>query len=62
MEDCKLPKKIASAPSEVYAALQHDFPGFAMMLDNQPRGTICIEDLEIGMTRYLQKTVTDRDI
>ena len=33
-----------------------------MMLDNQPRGTICIEDLEIGMTRYLQKTITDRDI
>ncbi len=33
-----------------------------MMLDNQPRGTICIEDLEIGMTRHLRKTVTDRDI
>lgn len=33
-----------------------------MMLDNMPRGTICIEDLEIGMTRYLQKTITDRDI
>jgi len=32
------------------------------MLDNQPRGTICIEDLEIGMRRYLQKRVTDRDI
>ncbi|WP_284163419.1 MaoC family dehydratase [Frigidibacter sp. SD6-1] len=32
------------------------------MLDNQPRGTICIEDLEIGMSRYLQKTITDRDI
>ncbi|MGC1489712.1 MAG: MaoC family dehydratase [Albidovulum sp.] len=32
------------------------------MLDNQPRGTICIEDLEIGMTRYLQKQITDRDI
>jgi len=26
------------------------------------RGTICIEDIEIGMTRGLQKTVTDRDI
>jgi len=36
--------------------------GFAVMLDNLPRGTICIEDLEIGMTRYLQKTITDRDI
>ncbi len=32
------------------------------MLDNQPRGTICIEDLEIGMVRHLQKQVTDRDI
>jgi 3-hydroxybutyryl-CoA dehydratase len=32
------------------------------MLDNQPRGTICIEDIEIGMSRSLQKTVTDRDI
>ena len=32
------------------------------MLDNQPRGTICIEDLEIGMTRHLRKLVTDRDI
>ena len=33
-----------------------------MMLDNMPRGTICIEDIEIGMTRYLTKTVTTRDI
>lgn len=32
------------------------------MLDNQPRGTICIEDIEIGMSRHLWKTVTDRDI
>ena len=32
------------------------------MLDNLPRGTICIEDIEIGMMRYLQKVVTDRDI
>jgi 3-hydroxybutyryl-CoA dehydratase len=30
--------------------------------DNLPRGTICIEDLEIGMMRYLQKQITDRDI
>jgi 3-hydroxybutyryl-CoA dehydratase len=30
--------------------------------DNLPRGTICIEDIEIGMTRSLRKTVTDRDI
>jgi len=32
------------------------------MLDNNFRGTICIEDLEIGMVRSLRKTVTDRDI
>ncbi|KJZ29933.1 dehydratase, partial [Paracoccus sp. S4493] len=32
------------------------------MLDNLPRGTIVIEDLEIGMVRHLQKQVTDRDI
>ena len=36
------------------------------MLDNMshniPRGTICIEDIEIGMIRSLQKQVTDRDI
>jgi len=32
------------------------------MLDNQPRGTICIEDIEIGMVRSLTKEVNDRDI
>lgn len=32
------------------------------MLDNLPRGTICIEDIEIGMSRHLQKVVTERDI
>ena len=32
------------------------------MFDNMPRGTIVIEDLEIGMTRHLRKVVTDRDI
>jgi len=32
------------------------------MLDNNPRGTICIEDIEMGMTRYIQKIITDRDI
>ena len=32
------------------------------MLDNAPRGTICIEDLEMGMTRSLDKVVTDQDI
>ena len=32
------------------------------MFDNMPRGTICIEDIEMGMVRHLRKTVTDRDI
>ena len=32
------------------------------MLDNMPRGTIVIEDLEVGMSRSLTKEVTDRDI
>ena len=32
------------------------------MTSNMPRGTICIEDLEIGMRRYLRKEITDRDI
>lgn len=32
------------------------------MLDNSLRGTICIEDIEIGMVRTLRKVVTDRDI
>lgn len=32
------------------------------MLDNAPRGTIVIEDIEIGMVRSLSKIVTDRDI
>ncbi|MDO6591277.1 (R)-hydratase [Loktanella sp. D2R18] len=32
------------------------------MLDNAPRGTICIEDIEIGMIRTLRKVVTDEDI
>ena len=30
--------------------------------DNNPRGTICIEDIEMGMTRYIRKVITDRDI
>ncbi|MFN4100755.1 MAG: MaoC family dehydratase [Pararhodobacter sp.] len=30
--------------------------------DNLPRGTICVEDLEIGLTRHLNKVITDRDI
>ena len=30
--------------------------------DNFKRGTICIEDLEIGMMRHLTKDITDRDI
>ena len=32
------------------------------MLDNQLRGTIVIEDLEVGMVRSLTKEVTDLDI
>ena len=32
------------------------------MLDNLPRGTITIEEIEMGMMRYLQKVVTDEDI
>jgi 3-hydroxybutyryl-CoA dehydratase len=32
------------------------------MLDTTPRGTICIEDMEIGMSRHVQKQVTDQDI
>ncbi|MEP2641214.1 MaoC family dehydratase [Roseobacter sp.] len=32
------------------------------MLDNLPRGTICIEDIEMGMSRDLAKVVTDADI
>ncbi len=32
------------------------------MLDNLPRGTICIEEMEVGMMRYLQKQITDNDI
>ncbi len=32
------------------------------MLDNNLRGTICIEDIEMGMTRYIRKIITDRDI
>ncbi|MEM7508756.1 MAG: MaoC family dehydratase [Pseudomonadota bacterium] len=31
-------------------------------LSNTPRGTICIEDLEIGMMRFVEKTITDTDI
>lgn len=32
------------------------------MLDNLPRGTIWIEDIEIGMSRHLRKVVSDQDI
>ena len=32
------------------------------MLDNLPRGTICIEDIEMGMSRHLRKEITDADI
>jgi|JI8StandDraft_2_1071088.scaffolds.fasta_scaffold04080_4 3-hydroxybutyryl-CoA dehydratase len=42
-------------------------PGSPAMLDrhatdNLPRGTICIEDLEVGLMRHLRKQITDRDI
>jgi 3-hydroxybutyryl-CoA dehydratase len=33
-----------------------------MMLDNQPRGTICIEEIALGMRAHLRKVITDRDI
>ncbi|MEM7744739.1 MAG: MaoC family dehydratase [Pseudomonadota bacterium] len=35
------------------------------MLDNQmgiERGTICIEDLEVGLSRHVEKTIQDYDI
>ncbi len=32
------------------------------MLDNTPRGSVVIEDMEIGMSRALRKVITDRDI
>ena len=32
------------------------------MLDNLPRGTICIEDIEMGMSRHLRKVVSNEDI
>jgi len=32
------------------------------MLDNNLIGTICIEDIEMGMTRYVRKIITDQDI
>lgn len=32
------------------------------MLDNFHRGSICIEDIEMGMKRHLVKEITDRDI
>lgn len=32
------------------------------MLDNFARGTICIEQMEIGMERSLRKTISDDDI
>ncbi|MCF3595646.1 MaoC family dehydratase [Rhodobacteraceae bacterium LMO-12] len=32
------------------------------MLDNLPRGTITIEEIEMGMVRHLRKVITDEDI
>ena len=40
----------------------HNYCEDAVMLDNQPRGTIVIEDLEVGMTRSITKEITDLDI
>lgn len=34
----------------------------AQSTDNLPRGTICIEDIEIGMSRHTTKIITNRDI
>ena len=31
------------------------------MLDNLPRGIICIEDIETGMSRHIQKVATDHN-
>lgn len=31
-------------------------------MDNLPRGTICIEDIEMGMVRQVRKVITDEDI
>lgn len=49
-------------------AVQHECSFKDMdMLDhpnhhNLPVGTICIEDMELGMTRSIAKTITDEDI
>lgn len=32
------------------------------MLDNHPPATVCIEDIEIGMTRAVSKVIEDEDI
>lgn len=36
--------------------------GLAMTLTDQTPGTLYIEDLEIGMVRFMRKQLTDRDI
>jgi len=33
-----------------------------IMNDDLPRGTLYIQDIEIGMSRHLRKTITDQDI
>jgi 3-hydroxybutyryl-CoA dehydratase len=45
-------------PERKTETLQED----SEMFDNMPRGTICIEDIEIGMTRHVRKTIENRDI
>ena len=32
------------------------------MADDYPRGTIYIDDIQVGMSRHLEKEITDRDI
>lgn len=56
--------RMALPPSMLQRNMSHGISQMfdTPMNDNLPRGTICIEDLEIGMERYLRKQVTDRDI
>ena len=57
-----LPKELPSPkrPAMLHCNMTHR--DSKTMLDNMPRGTICIEDIEIGMKRHLRKEITDRDI
>jgi 3-hydroxybutyryl-CoA dehydratase len=46
----------------IYAHMLRAQSAEGQVLDNFPRGTICIEDIEMGMMRYVRKVVTDEDI